>query len=129
MEQGQPETDTAHSELSAPPDTVERSLSADELFGVLSHSTNRFILHYLIKVNRPVSTYELIEYATTTHNSSDDLTTGELRGDIRASVERRIPQLAKLGLVRYNSDKGNVSVTAKTHTVEPYLSLALAHTD
>lgn len=127
MENEQPATGTQDIDMSAI-DAQKDQLSADELFGTLAHPTNRFILYYLIKAERPVSTNELIEYATSLGESDDSFTTGEFRGGARATIVRHIPELASTGLLHCNDTESVVAPTQKTCIVEPYLSLALEHT-
>jgi DNA-binding transcriptional ArsR family regulator len=111
-----------------PAGTGRQTLDADDLFGALADSVNRYVLYYLIKVNRPTSTNELIEYAVGSVSPPGG-TVGEFRGETRAAVERALPKLDALGLVRYYEDGSIVEPTERTAVAEPYLALALEHLD
>lgn len=110
-----------------PLETDRGPVTADDLFSVLSEAPNRFVLCYLIEVDRPASTNELIEYAVMAVDAPPDETTGEFRGATRSAVERALPKLDSLGLLRYHERSGIVEPTSKTQVAEPYLALALEH--
>jgi hypothetical protein len=107
------------------PGLTREPVAANDLFEVLSKPQNRYILYYLIRVGRAVTTNELIEYAVGTVGRDGDQTEGELRGEIRGVVERVLPGLDELGLVAYDEASGLVEPTPTTFVAEPHLALAM----
>jgi hypothetical protein len=94
------------------------------LFGALARATNRFVLQYLIESERRVSVNELVEYAVAVADPDPDETVGELRGSVRASVERSVTDLDAEGFLRHDDATGTVEPTDRTDVAEPHLRLA-----
>jgi predicted transcriptional regulator len=111
------------------PDGTTDGVDIDDLFRVLSRPANRFVLYYLIKVERPVSVTELVEYVVTAvEDYPDSMTAGEFRGRVSSQLfHSTLPNLDAMGLLEYDEDGRVVRPTAKTSVAQPYLALALEH--
>jgi hypothetical protein len=107
-------------------ETGRHSLGPDDLFDALAHSTNRYVLYYLIKSERTVSVDELVEYVVTAVDRPPEMESdGEFRGPVRATVERSVGRLESLGFLVYDGTTKTVAPTERTAVAEPYLALAL----
>lgn len=102
------------------------SISVDELFELLSHPGNRYILTYVIRSDGPVPYADLVEYVVDEGGTPDDLETAEFRNQIATRlVHSNLPKLDDAGLVYYDVSNKTIRETSTTEVAVPYLELAM----
>lgn len=111
------------------PEVPPASVDIDDLFRALSRPANRFVVYYLVKVDRSVSVTELVEYVlTAVEEYPDSMTAGEFRGRVTSQLfDSTLPKLDSIGLLAYDEDERVVRPTTQTAVAQPYLALALEH--
>lgn len=99
-------------------------ISRDEIFEVLSNPRRRCVLHYLKrKAGGRVGLRELVEHVAAWEN---DTVPSRIDSDQRKRVytalrQSHLPRLAKAGLVEYDRDRGDITLTEEARQVELYL--------
>lgn len=129
------QSDRSQEERRDDPDATDESevpaasVDVDDLFRALSRPANRFVVYYLVKVDRPVSVTELVEYVlTAVDDYPNSMTAGEFRGRVTSQLfQSTLPKLDAIGLLAYDEDERVVRPTTQTAVAQPYLALALEH--
>lgn len=105
---------------------IETSVSIDDLFDVLAHPANRYVLTYLLQEEGPVYAHELVEYIIDVTEPPADLSEREYRGQIDSRLlHASLPKLADKGLIDYDERRQRISETDETPAALPYLRFAL----
>jgi hypothetical protein len=99
-------------------------LTQDTVFDILSSSRRRYVLYYLRTVGEPIELTELAEHVAAWEN---DCTVEELTSQQRKRVyvsmyQTHVPKLESVGLVDYDRDSGDVSLTNQAYQIDTYLS-------
>lgn len=106
--------------------TTRRDLRAQDLFEVLSHPGNRYVLTYLLKRREAVPWYEIVEYVVKNTDVPAEFAETEFRGRIATELlDRRLPELAEHGFVEYGRGDVQVRATDRVPLARPYLELAV----
>lgn len=101
----------------------DQELSQDLLFDLLSNRRRRFVLHYLLREDRPVSIQELSkqvamwEFGVTDEELSDQ----QKKRIYVALYQTHVPKLEEAGVIEYDSDTGLVEIAGQARQLEPYL--------
>ena len=98
-------------------------LSQDLVFDILSSSRRRFVLYYLRQVDEPVDLTELAEEVAAWENecSVEELTTQQRKRVYVSLYQTHVPKLESVGLVDYDRDSGEVSLTSRAYQLDNYL--------
>jgi len=91
------------------PDT----LSLDERFEILKNERRRIVLQYLKEVDETVQLNDLADQVTAIENDTtvDAITSDERKRVYVGLYQFHLPKMAKMGVVDYNKDRGNVRLT------------------
>jgi uncharacterized protein YqfB (UPF0267 family) len=101
--------------------------SADDVFDILSHAGQRYVLTYLLQSTGPVSLSTLTDYAA---SQSDSTVDSYFRKHIVIELTHTVlPKLADNGFIEYDREQQLVEPTELTPAVEPYLRVALCQQD
>lgn len=101
-------------------------LSQDTLFDLLSNTRRRFVLHYLLGRDEPVSIQELSRQtaAWELETPPEDLSSQEVKRVYVALYQTHVPKLEDAGVVEYDGDTGRVRLLSRARQCEPYLETA-----
>lgn len=102
-----------------------RSVSEDELFEMLANSRRRYILHTLMREDRPL---EIGTLSTQIAAREDGLEPTEVTSKDRKRVytalqQSHLPKMDEAGVVDFDSDRGTVSPTPALKDVEIYIDI------
>lgn len=103
--------------------TNESALSQDVVFDLLSNRRRRFVLHYLLREDRPVSIQELSKQVAMWEfdAEAEELTDQEEKRIYVALYQTHIPKLEDAGVIDYDSDTGLVEIADQARQLQPYL--------
>jgi len=103
--------------------TDEQGLSQDVIFDVLSSSRRRYVLYYLSQHEQPVELPSLAEEvaAWETESAVDELSSQERKRVYVSLYQTHIPKLEEVGLVDYDQDSGEVSLTEQSAQIQGFL--------
>lgn len=111
-----------------PPNTTTMStddpeLSQDVIFDVLSSSRRRYVLVYLSQREEPVQLPALAEEVAAWEMETpvEELTSQERKRVYVSLYQTHIPKLEEVGLVDYDQDSGEVSLTDQAVQVQGFL--------
>ena len=101
----------------------DEQLSRDQVFDILSSPRRRYVLYYLREYGGPVELTDLAEKLAAWEN---DTTVEELPPQARKRVyvslyQTHVPKLQEAGLIEYDSDSGQLSLSERESPVDPYL--------
>lgn len=101
----------------------DAEFSQDQIFDLLSNRRRRYVLNYLLRVDRPVSIQELSkELATWEFDvDEDELTDQQEKRIYVALYQTHIPKLEDAGVITYDSDAGLVELTDDATRLQPYV--------
>lgn len=103
--------------------TKDTDLSQDLVFDLLSNRRRRFVLHYLIREDRPVSIQELSRQLAMWEfeSEAEDLTDQQEKRIYVALYQTHLPKLEDAGVVEYDSDTGLVEIAPQARQLQTYL--------
>jgi hypothetical protein len=103
--------------------TDEPELSQDVIFDVLSSSRRRYVLYYLSQNEEPVELPALAEEvaAWETESTVEELSSQERKRVYVSLYQTHIPKLEEVGLVDYDQDSGEVSLTDQSSQIQGFL--------
>lgn len=103
--------------------TDEPELSQDVIFDVLSSSRRRYVLYYLSQHEEPVELPSLAEEvaAWETESTVEELSSQERKRVYVSLYQTHIPKLQEVGLVDYDQDSGEVSLTEESDQIQGFL--------
>jgi len=98
-------------------------LSQDIVFDILSSSRRRYVLYYLRTIGEPVELTDLAEDVAAWENdcSVEELTTQQRKRVYVSLYQTHVPKLESVGLVEYDQDSGEVSLTNRAFQIDSYL--------
>lgn len=101
----------------------DAEFSQDQIFDLLSNRRRRYVLNFLLRVDRPVSIQELSkELATWEFDvDQDELTDQQEKRIYVALYQTHIPKLEDAGVIDYDSDAGLVELTDDATRLQPYV--------
>jgi len=88
-------------------------LSLNERFEILKNERRRIVLQYLKEVDETVQLNDLADQVTAIENDTtvDAITSDERKRVYVGLYQFHLPKMAKMGVVDYNKDRGNVRLT------------------
>lgn len=100
-----------------------QELSRDRVFDILSSPRRRYVLHYLRRERSPIELTDLAEEVAAWEN---DTTVESLSSQDRKRVyvslyQTHIPKLAEAGLIQYDSDSGDVTLSSRASAIDQYM--------
>lgn len=100
------------------------SLSKDDIFDVLSNRRRRDILQYLKSHDGHATTSELAEFIAAKENETSvrGITSRQRKRVYVGVYQNHLPRMAKLGVIDYEKNRGNVRLGEAFEQVEPYLT-------
>jgi len=102
------------------------SIAIDDLFDVLSHPANRYVLTFLLQADDSVYSHELVEYIVEQTEPPGGLSEAEYRGQINARLlHASLPKLSDIGLIEFDERRQRITETDETAVALPYLRMAL----
>lgn len=101
----------------------DEELSQDTLFSLLSNPRRRFVLQYLNRVDAPVTLRDLSVEAAAWENETDaENLTDQQRKRVQVSLyQTHIPALEEAGIIEYDSDSGEITLTDRADDLNVYL--------
>lgn len=101
----------------------DAEFSQDQIFDLLSNRRRRYVLNFLLRVDRPVSIQELSKELATWEFDVDqeDLTDQQEKRIYVALYQTHIPKLEDAGVIEYDSDAGLVELTDDAQRLQPYV--------
>ncbi|WP_248516635.1 DUF7344 domain-containing protein [Salinarchaeum laminariae] len=104
-------------------ETDQELSSLDTIFDLLSNPRRRFVLHYLKRVEEPVQLTELAAQIAAKENDVpvDELTSQQRKRAYVSLYQTHVPKLEEVGVVTYDSETGNVALTAKADDIDEQL--------
>lgn len=108
------------------PFTERSSLSAQEIFSVLSNCRRRFVLHYLLQNGENTTIREVAEQVAAWESSAD---TEYVDSDARKRVytalqQNHLPKMDEAGIVDFQKDRGVIEKTDAAEELDIYLEIA-----
>ena len=99
------------------------TLSQDDVFDLLSNSRRRFVINYLLRVDRAVSIQELSrELAMWEFDATaEELTDQEEKRIYVALYQTHVPKLEEAGIVDYDTDTGLIQLDEQATELQPYV--------
>lgn len=105
---------------------VTEEVTVDALFRILHDPGHRYVLTYLLQSEGFASISELVDFVV--HRTDASMTDSKYRHRITEELtQKHLPELDRLGLVRYNMERQIISPTEMTPLAGPYLKVALLH--
>jgi len=103
--------------------TDEPALDQDVIFDVLSSSRRRYVLYYLSQHDAPVELPTLAEEvaAWETESTVEELSSQERKRVYVSLYQTHVPKLEEVGLVEYDQDTGEVSLTDQSSQIQGFL--------
>ena len=103
--------------------TDEPALDQDVIFDVLSSSRRRYVLYYLSQYDDPVELPTLAEEvaAWETESTVEELSSQERKRVYVSLYQTHVPKLEEVGLVEYDQDTGEVSLTDQSSQIQDFL--------
>lgn len=97
-------------------------MTVDRIFDVLSDERRRAVLTHLLEQPSPVAVEELVERVVSAEASGQ---AGRSPDAVRVSLyHNHLPKLANANAIRFDSERGLVTVREAARDFEPYLELA-----
>jgi hypothetical protein len=110
-------------EGSIPSSYAAERFSTDEVFEILAHPGQRYVLTYLLQSSGDVPLNSLVEYAVLRSDTASDR---KMRDRMVIELTHTVlPKLADYGFIEYDMEHQIIRTTGQTPTVEPFLRLAL----
>jgi hypothetical protein len=99
------------------------SLTQDTVYDLLSNARRRFVISFLRGRDEPIELSELSKRVAAWENETDvdDLTDQQVKRVYVSLYQTHIPKLADSGLVDYDKDTGEVSLTSNIEELDTYL--------
>lgn len=119
-------------QISKPKETGENTdssddseLSSETVFKTLGSRRRRYVLHYLMQVDGPVTVRDLCEQiAAWEHHIERRVVTPKQRKRVYTALHQtHLPTMDRLGVIEYDKDRGTVAVTDHVQTFEVYLDV------
>ena len=109
-------------------DHADDSLSTETIFETLSNRRRRYTLHYLKYLDESVTIRDLSEQLAAWENGIErsQVTPKERKRLYTALHQTHLPKMDGLGVVRYDSDRGVVSLTDAIDEFDIYFDLVAA---
>ena len=114
-----------HPRETAPPEGPRGVLPHDELYQLLSCQRRRYVLHYLQQEGGTGSLTDIARQVTAWESgvSSEEITASSQYKSVRVSLyQYHLPKMADGGVLEYDRDRGQVTVTASMADLEPFLT-------
>lgn len=104
---------------------ADRSLTTETIFETLSNRRRRYALHYLGQVGEPVTVRDLSEQIAAWENAVEpDAVTPKMRKRVYTALHQtHLPKMDRLGVVRFDSDRGRVTLTESVEEFDIYLDV------
>lgn len=101
----------------------DEELSQDTLFSLLSNPRRRFVLQYLNRVDEPVTLQDLATEVAAWENETDpeNLTDKQQKRLYVSLYQTHIPKLEEAGIIEYDSDSGEITLTNQAGDLNRYL--------
>lgn len=98
-------------------------LTQDTVFDLLSNARRRLILSYLQQADEPVDIFELARKISAVENDIDveDVSDKQEKRVYVSIYQTHIPKLESAGLIEYDSDSGELTLTNRTTAFEEFL--------
>ncbi|MBV0923100.1 MULTISPECIES: DUF7344 domain-containing protein [Haloarcula] len=98
-------------------------LSRDRVFDILSSPRRRYVLYFLRTEPNPIQLTDLAEHVAAWENDTtvEELSTQQRKRVYVSLYQTHLPKLADSGLVEYDEDSGEVSISRKASEIDPYL--------
>jgi len=102
----------------------DEELGQDTLFSLLSNPRRRFILQHLNRVDTPVTLQDLSVETAAWENETDvgDLTSQQRKRVQVSLYQTHIPALEDAGIIEYDSDSGEITLTERADDLNVYLN-------
>ncbi|SDF28546.1 DUF7344 domain-containing protein [Halorientalis regularis] len=106
----------------------EGSLSTETIFETLSNRRRRYTLHYLKRIDEPVTIRDLSEQLAAWENGveREQVKPKERKRLYTALHQTHLPKMDRLGVVAYDSDRGVVALTETIDQFDIYFDLVAA---
>lgn len=104
-------------------ETTRDELSRDTLFSLLSNPRRRFVIRYLYRADESVTLQELAtEVAAWENQTEPEKLTDQERKRVYVSLyQTHVPKLEEVGVIEYDNDSGEITLTERTQGVRKYL--------
>jgi hypothetical protein len=101
----------------------DEELSQDTLFSLLSNPRRRFVLQYLNRTNDAVTLQDLATEVAAWENETDpeNLTDKQQKRLYVSLYQTHIPKLEDAGIIKYDSDSGEITLTDQAGDLNMYL--------
>jgi len=98
-------------------------LTRDEAYDLLSNPRRRFVISYLGEQQQPVSLNELAEQVASWENDKPvpELTDQQKKRAYVSIHQTHIPKLKASGIVEYDADTGQVTISSGARQIDRYL--------
>jgi hypothetical protein len=97
-------------------------VTLDTVLETLADPGRRYVLSYLLLIDRPVSTAELVDYVANEIDAGNRA--DRFRSEVAAElVEVQLPKLEKSGFIDYNRERQLIGETDRTRLTLPFLHL------
>jgi hypothetical protein len=99
------------------------SLTQDTVYDLLSNARRRFVLSFLRGRDEPIELSELSKRVAAWENDTavEELTDQQVKRVYVSLYQTHIPKLADSGLVDYDKETGEVSLTSNIEEIDTYL--------
>jgi hypothetical protein len=99
------------------------SLTQGEVYDLLSNARRRFVISYLRDRDEPVELNELSREVAAWENETDvgNLTDQQIKRVYVSLYQTHVPKLSESGLLEYDQDSGEVSLTSNVAVLDTYL--------
>lgn len=99
------------------------SLTQDTVYDLLSNARRRFVLSYLRDRDEPIVLSELSEEVAAWENDApvEELTDQQIKRVYVSLYQTHIPKLDESGLIEYDKESGEVSLTSTVDELDTYL--------
>jgi len=99
------------------------SLTQGEVYDLLSNARRRFVISYLRGRDEPVELNELSREVAAWENETDvgSLTDQQIKRVYVSLYQTHVPKLSESGLLEYDQDSGEVSLTSNVAVLDTYL--------
>ena len=104
-------------------------LTKGEIFEVLRNQRRRYVLHYLKRDGRPVELGDLAQQvAAWEYDTTLEDVTPEQRKRVYTTLQQtHLPKMDEAGILTFDSDRGVIQATDRTHDISVYLEIVPGH--
>jgi len=101
----------------------DSEVAKDTLFDLLSSPRRRFVLYYLHEENRTITLHDLADEVASWEYEKpiEDLNSQERKRVYVSLYQTHIPKLADSGIIDYDNDTGDITLTDHVNEFGPYL--------